>query len=232
MNRKHSNQLEQVRSRIDEACRKVGREPESVRLLAVSKTHPAWTVSRLHGLGQRAFGESYVDEAVAKISELADPDLEWHFIGPIQSNKTRAIAEHFDWVQGVDRAKIVRRLADQRPEGRPPLNILIQVNLDDEPQKAGCQPAEIAELASMIAGHDTLRLRGLMAIPAPRDDFEAQRAVFARLRKLFEKLRQSHPDVDTLSAGMSADLEAAIAEGSTMVRVGTALFGRRGAGGT
>ncbi len=232
MNRKHSNHLQTVRERMDEACRRSGRAPESVRLLAVSKTHPASAVSQLHALGQRAFGESYVDEAVTKITELANPDIEWHFIGPIQSNKTRTIAEHFDWVQGVDRAKIVRRLADQRPDGRPPLNVLIQVNLDDEPQKAGCQPDRIAELADMIAGCDTLRLRGLMAIPAPRDAFDAQRAVFARLRELYENLRKDHPGIDTLSAGMSADLEAAIAEGSTMVRVGTALFGARNAAGT
>ncbi len=229
MNRKHSHQLEQVLTRIHEACRQSGRDPESVRLLAVSKTHPASAVSDLHELGQRAFGESYVDEAVAKIAELGTLDIEWHFIGPIQSNKTRAIAEHFDWVQGVDRAKVVRRLADQRPGDRSPLNVLIQVNIDDEPQKAGCRPDEIAALADMVAGYDTLRLRGLMAIPAPREDLEAQRVVFARLRALFEKLRESHPDADTLSAGMSADLEAAIAEGSTMVRIGTALFGARGA---
>ena len=226
----HSDQLEQVRGRIADACQNVGRNPESVRLLAVSKTHPAGAVLNLHESGQRAFGESYVDEAVAKITELADLNLEWHYIGPIQSNKTRAIAEHFDWVQGVDRTKIVRRLAEQRPGDRAPLNVLIQVDLDDEPQKAGCRPDEIAELADMIAERATLRLRGLMAIPAPREDFADQQAVFARLFRLYQDLQSAHPEVDTLSAGMSADLEAAIAAGSTMVRVGTALFGERDKG--
>ncbi len=227
MIRKHSEKLEQVRGRIDTACREAGRRPESVQLLAVSKTHPASAVSHLHQLGQRAFGESYVDEAVAKITELAELDIEWHYIGPIQSNKTRTIAEHFDWVQGVERSKIVRRLADQRPGRHAPLNILIQVNIDDEPQKAGCHPDDIAGLAAMIAEHDTLRLRGLMAIPAPREDFADQKTVFDRLFALYRELQATHPQVDTLSAGMSADLEAAIAAGSTMVRVGTALFGTR-----
>jgi PLP dependent protein len=225
----HIDRLNQVLQRIDQACRSAGRDPETVRLLAVSKTHPAEAVRGLHELGQQAFGESYVDEAVAKIEQLADLGLEWHYIGPIQSNKTRLIARHFDWVQGVDRAKIIRRLADQRPEGLAPLNVLIQVNLDDEPQKAGCRPGEIAELADMIAGHDSLRLRGLMAIPAPREDTVDQKSVFHRLHRLYLDLQSDHPAVDTLSAGMSADLEAAIAEGSTMVRVGTALFGARGA---
>lgn len=227
MNRKHSDQLERVRSRIEDACREVGRAPESVRLLAVSKTHPASAVLRLHESGQLAFGESYVDEAVTKITELADLGLEWHYIGPIQSNKTRIIAEHFDWVQGVDRAKIIRRLADQRADDRAPLNILIQVNIDDEPQKAGCRPDEISQLADLIAERSTLRLRGLMAIPAPRQDIAAQKAVFDQLHSLYRDLQSKYPEVDTLSAGMSADLEAAIAAGSTMVRVGTALFGPR-----
>lgn len=229
MNRKHSNQIDGVRARIDGACRDAGRDPQSVRLLAVSKTHPADAVRRLHALGQQAFGESYVDEALAKIEELAELDLEWHYIGPIQSNKTRAIAAHFDWVQGVDRSKIVRRLNDQRPAERPPLNVLIQVNLDAEPQKAGCQPDQVAELAASIAACNRLALRGLMAIPAPRENFADQKAVFERLQAIFRQLQESHPNIDTLSAGMSADLEAAIAAGSTMVRVGTALFGARGA---
>jgi len=227
MNRKHSNQIEQVHTRIANACAQAGRDPASVRLLAVSKTHPASAVSHLHRLGQRAFGESYVDEAVAKITGLTDLDIEWHYIGPIQSNKTRTIAEHFDWVQGVDRVKVVRRLADQRPDDLPPLQALIQVNIDDEPQKAGCTPGEIGELAAQITACDRLSLRGLMAIPAPRDDFAEQKAVFDRLYDLFAELRNHHPGIDTLSAGMSADLEAAIAAGSTMVRVGTALFGKR-----
>ncbi len=231
MNRKHNNQIDEVRARIDAACRDAGRGPLSVNLLAVSKTQPADAVRRLHALGQQAFGESYVDEAVAKIGELADLGLEWHYIGPIQSNKTRAIAAHFDWVQSVDRVKIVRRLDDQRPVERPPLNVLIQVNIDSESQKAGCRPEEIAGLADRIVDCEHLVLRGLMAIPAPRKDFGDQKMAFERLHAHFQNLKKRHPDIDTLSAGMSADLEAAIAAGSTMVRVGTALFGARGAPG-
>lgn len=214
--------------RIETAARAAGRPAGTVRLLAVSKRHPVDAIRRLHDLGQRAFGENYVDEGVAKIRDLADLDpIEWHYIGPIQSNKTRLIAEHFDWVESVDRAKIIRRLDEQRPVGSGPLNVLIQVNLDEESQKAGCAPGEIGELADRIAESEHLKLRGLMAIPAPRDKPDEQRAVFAKLRDLFERLRQDHPGADTLSAGMSADLEAAIAEGATLVRIGTALFGPR-----
>ena len=227
MIRKHNSQFDEVRKRLDSACRGAGRSPESVRLLAVSKTHPASAVRRLQSLGQSAFGESYVDEAVSKIDELADLDLEWHFIGPIQSNKTRAIASHFDWVQSVDRAKIIRRLHDQRPADMAPLNVLLQVNIDHEPQKAGCHPDELAKLAAAVAECEHLVLRGLMAIPAPREGFDAQKAVFENLYALYRNLQDTHPNIDTLSAGMSADLEAAIAAGSTMVRVGTALFGAR-----
>jgi len=219
--------LEHTRQRIAEACRAAGRPEGSVRLLAVSKRKPDSAVRELHALGQRAYGENYVDEGVEKIEALTDLDLEWHYIGPIQSNKTKHIAAHFDWVESIDRAKIVRRLDEQRPDDLPPLNVLIQVNLDGESQKAGCTPDEIAELADRVAGCEHLKLRGLMAIPAPREDETEQRAVFAKLRGLFEQLRQKHPAVDTISAGMTADLEAAIAEGSTMVRVGTALFGPR-----
>ena len=219
--------FERTRNRIEAACREASRPAESVRLLAVSKRHPPDAVRALHALGQRAFGENYVDEGVAKQQELDDLPLEWHYIGPIQSNKTRLIAAHFDWVHSVDRAKIVRRLDDQRPAERGPLNALIQVDLDDEEQKAGCAPGEIAGLADRIAECEHLKLRGLMAIPAPREDYDEQREVFARLRGLFETLKESHPEVDTISAGMTADLEAAIAEGSTMIRIGTALFGPR-----
>jgi hypothetical protein len=219
--------LEATRERIETACREAGRDNASVRLLAVSKRKPAEAIRELHALGQDAFGENYVDEGVGKIAELEDLDLEWHYIGPIQSNKTKLIAAHFDWAQSIDRAKIVRRLNDQRPEHRPPLNVLIQVDLDDEQQKAGCVPEEISELAAQVADCEQLKLRGLMAIPAPREDPAEQRAVFARLRDLFETLKNDHPDVDTISAGMTGDLEAAIAEGSTMVRIGTALFGPR-----
>jgi PLP dependent protein len=215
-----------LQSRILDACHKAGRNREDVLLLAASKQQPVDAVREVAGLGQRAFGENYVDQAVEKIRAVADLDLEWHFIGPIQSNKTRAIAQHFDWVQSIDRPKIIRRLAEQRAESLGPLNVLIQVNLDDEPQKAGCPPDQITELANLIASKSTLRLRGLMAIPAPREDYDGQLAVLEKLRRLHERLAEGYP-VDTLSAGMTGDLEAAIAAGSTMVRVGTALFGAR-----
>lgn len=219
--------LERTRGRIAAACRAAGRRVEAVQLLAVSKRKPVAAIRELHELGQRAFGENYVDEGVEKIAALGDLDLEWHYVGPIQSNKTKLIAAHFDWVESIDRAKIVRRLNDQRPEDRGPLDVLIQVNLDEESQKAGCAPGEIADLADRIAQSESLRLRGLMAIPAPREDDADQRAVFAKLRGLFEQLKEKHPAVDTISAGMTGDLEAAIAEGATLVRVGTALFGPR-----
>lgn len=219
--------FEAVQTRIHQACLSAGRSPETVRLLAVSKTKPASAVAALAHLGQHAFGENYVSEAVEKIQALADLPLEWHFIGPIQSNKTRAIAESFDWVHSVDRPKLIQRLNDQRPSDRAPLNVLIQVNLDGEIQKAGCEPAEIETLAQVIDASPRLRLRGLMAIPAPRTDPADQHAVFERLKGLFETLRIQHPSVDTLSAGMSEDLEAAIQAGSTLVRIGSALFGPR-----
>ena len=219
--------LDRTRERIDAACRDADRPAGAVRLLAVSKRKPVEAIRELHELGQRAFGENYVDEGVEKIAALGDLNLEWHYIGPIQSNKTKLIAAHFDWVESIDRAKIVRRLDDQRPEGLAPLNVLIQVNLDDESQKAGCAPEEIAELADRIAETEHLKLRGLMAIPAPREDEADQRAVFAKLRRLFEQLKERHPQVDTISAGMTGDLEAAILEGSTEIRIGTALFGPR-----
>jgi len=212
---------------MESACHDHQRPLPSVRLLAVSKTQPAGKIRELVHLGQKAFGENYVDEAVAKITELDGHELEWHFIGPVQSNKTRLIAEHFDWVESVDRLKIVRRLADQRPPELGPLNILIQVNVDGEEQKAGCKPEQLEELAKAIAERPQLRLRGLMAIPAPRDDESEQRQIFRTLRTLFDSLAEDYTGIDTLSAGMSADLEAAIAEGSTQIRIGTALFGPR-----
>ena len=214
-------------SRLSQACRDAGRNREEVSLLAVSKQQPVDSIRAVAGLGQRAFGENYVDQALEKIEALTDLELEWHFIGPVQSNKTRAIAEHFDWVQSIDRAKIIRRLAEQRCADRPPLNVLIQVNLDNESQKAGCHPEQIGSLASQILSHPTLKLRGLMAIPAPRDAHADQLSVFGKLRTLYEELAHQHASVDTLSAGMTGDLEAAIEAGSTMVRVGTALFGAR-----
>lgn len=222
-----AERLEHTIERVAAACREADRPADSVAVLAVSKRKPAEAIRELHSLGQNAFGENYVDEGVGKIAELDDPGLEWHYIGPIQSNKTKLIAAHFDWVHSIDRAKILRRLNDQRPDDLPPLNVLIQVDLDDEAQKAGCAPDEIADLAERIAGCEHLELRGLMAIPAPREDYDAQRAVFAKLRGLFDDLKTRHPGIDTISAGMTADLEAAIAEGSTMVRIGTALFGPR-----
>lgn len=229
-----------VRRRIRDACAAAGRPAASVRLVAISKTQPADKIRYLHHLGQRRFGESYLDEATAKQAELTDLDIEWHFVGPIQSNKTRAIAAAFDWVHSVDRLKIVRRLADQRPADpksrqvsrqeplQGPLNVLIQVNLDDEPGKSGCAPDAIPELAAAVAEHERLTLRGLMAIPAPRERYPDQLRAFERLQALYAELESGHPGVDTLSAGMSADLEAAIAAGATMVRVGRGLFGARG----
>lgn len=222
-----TDRLASVQHRLRAAAQAAGRPVDSVRLLAVSKKKPVAEIQSLVRLGQRAFGENYVDEALAKIEALADSDLEWHFIGPVQSNKTRALAERFDWVQSVDRDKIVRRLADQRPDSLAPLNVLIQVNLDGERQKAGCAPDNVPELAERIADSPALCLRGLMAIPAPRPETAAQIAVFTRLHRVFRELQRVYPGLDTLSAGMSGDLEAAIAAGSTMVRVGTALFGPR-----
>lgn len=219
--------LEHLRTRIQAAADRSGRVASDVRLLAVSKKQPLERIRALIDEGQNCFGENYVDEALAKMDALSDIDLEWHFIGPVQSNKTRQLAERFDWVQSVDRAKIVRRLNEQRPPERGALNLLIQVNLDGEEQKAGCRPEDIESLAEAIDAAENLCLRGLMAIPAPREDPEQQQEVFARLRGHFEILAAAHSSVDTLSAGMSGDLEAAIAAGSTMIRVGTDLFGPR-----
>lgn len=227
MNQIMRDRLRHTRERIETACRAAGRAPDTVRLLAVSKRHPVDAIRQMHALGQVAFGENYIDEGVDKIEALSDLGLEWHYIGPIQSNKTKLIAAHFDWVQSVDRAKIVRRLDDQRPSHLGPLNVLVQVNIDEEPQKAGCAPEDLGDLGDRIAGSDNLELRGIMAIPAAREDRDAQHAVFARLRELFEAMREDHPEIDTLSAGMTDDLEAAIAEGATMLRIGTALFGPR-----
>jgi pyridoxal phosphate enzyme (YggS family) len=194
-------------------------------LLAVSKTQPAAAIRAMAELGQRAFGENYVQEALVKQCELAGLDLEWHLIGPLQSNKCREVAEHFDWLQSLDRAKLIEPLARYRATEHAPLNVLIQVNIDDEASKSGCAPADIGMLADRVAATTTLRLRGLMAIPAPNP---ARRGdAFARMRTLFEALRATHTGVDTLSMGMSDDFERAIAEGATMVRVGSLLFGRR-----
>lgn len=197
------------------------------RLLAVSKTRPAADVAALASAGQRAFGENYVQEAAAKVATLAPLALEWHLIGHLQSNKARQAAELFDWVQTVDRPKLVQALAAHRPPGRGPLNVLVQVNIDDEASKHGCEPGAVPALAEAIAAEPALALRGLMAIPAPHPDTERRRDAFRRMKVLFDALACRYPGVDTLSMGMSDDLEPAIAEGATMVRVGTALFGVR-----
>ena len=221
--------LQAVHERIASAARAAGREPASVTLLAVSKTFPAEAVSAAHAAGQRAFGENYVQEAVDKIAQLQSsrPGLEWHFIGPIQSNKTRAIAEHFDWVQSVDRLKIAQRLSEQRPVALGPLNVLLQVNISGEASKSGIRPEDLEGLAREAASLPRLAVRGLMAIPEPESDPARQRAPLVATRRLFDRLRANGLPLDTLSMGMSADLESAVLEGSTMVRIGTAIFGER-----
>ena len=224
------NDLSNIHKDLVERIGSAARD-HAVGLLAVSKTRTAEEVRALAAQGQRAFGENYVQEAVAKQAGLRDLPLEWHLIGHLQSNKAREAARVFDWVQSVDRPQIAAALARHRPSESPPLNVLIQVNIDDEASKDGCSPGEIAALADAIAAQPRLRLRGLMTIPTPRPDIELRRASFRRAKALFDVLRSKHPDVDTLSMGMSEDFELAIAEGSTMVRIGTALFGpRRGAG--
>jgi len=218
--------LIKVLQRIRNAEKHAGRPEGSVTLLAVSKTQPADAIRALAQAGQRHFGENYLQEALAKQEELADLNgLVWHFIGPIQSNKTRVIASGFDWVHSVDRLKIAERLSEQRPAEWPPLNICLQVNISRETSKSGVDPDDLPELARAVAGLPRLRLRGLMAIPAPAHDLESQRQPLRALREALERLQA--PGLDTLSMGMSEDLEAAILEGSTCVRVGTALFGPR-----
>jgi len=227
--------LDAVRVRIANAAIAAGRDPRSVQLLAVSKTWPAAAVRAAAMAGQRAFGESYVQEAIAKMGDLAarmppqSPglDLEWHFIGPLQSNKTQAVAEHFAWVHAVDREKIAARLSSQRPAALPKLQICLQVNISGEQSKSGVAPADAARLARAVAQMPRLELRGLMAIPAPAADMQVARRPFARLRELLLRLNSEGMKLDTLSMGMSDDLEAAIAEGATIVRVGTAIFGER-----
>ncbi len=219
--------LATVMQRISAAERRYGRPPGSVTLLAVSKTRPAMDIEELARAGQKAFGESYAQEAIGKIAALAHLPLEWHFIGPIQSNKTRLIAEHFHWVHSVDRLKVAKRLSEQRPQVLPPLQVCLQVNVSGEASKAGVAPEQATELARVIADLPRLRLRGLMAIPAPADELAVQRVPFRRLWALRERINRSGLGLDTLSMGMSADLEAAVAEGATIVRIGTAIFGPR-----
>lgn len=224
-----SERLQAVLARVERAARAAGRPPHAVRLVAVSKTQPAAVIREACAAGQTVFGENYVQEALAKMADLADLDLEWHFIGPIQSNKTRPIAEQFRWVHGIDRLKIAQRLSDARPDTLPPLDVCIEVNIDGEASKSGVAPEAVPALAAAVAALPRLRLRGLMAIPAPTQDAARQRAAFASLRALQEKLNASGMALDTLSMGMSHDFEAAIAEGATLVRIGTAIFGPRAA---
>jgi pyridoxal phosphate enzyme (YggS family) len=221
--------LQQLRQRIERACTAVNRPVQSVTLLAVSKTFGADRVREAHAAGQRAFGENYVQEGLAKIDALAGgvPAIEWHLIGPLQSNKTREVAAAFDWVHSVDRLKIAERLSAQRPTDKVPLQLCLQVNVSGESSKSGVAPHEVPALAHAMAALPRVRLRGLMSIPEPVDGFEAQRVPHRRLRALFDALRADGLALDTLSMGMSADLEAAIAEGATMVRIGSALFGAR-----
>lgn len=226
-----SDNLQAVHARIATAARAASRSPQDIVLLAVSKTFGADAVLEAAQAGQRAFGENYLQEALDKMdavrglrSELA---LEWHFIGPIQSNKTRSIAERFDWVHSVEREKIAQRLSDQRPEHLPPLNICLQINISGEDSKSGARPEEASALAHAIAAMPRLKLRGLMAIPEPEPDVERQRVPLRRLRQLYDQLNEQGLALDTLSMGMSSDLDAAVAEGATIVRIGTAIFGQR-----
>ena len=224
--------LHLVRQRIARSCDGAGRPAQSVTLLAVSKTFDATLAREAFAAGQRDFGENYVQEALAKIEALADLRAEqaWHLIGPLQGNKTRVVAEHFDWVHGIDRLKIAQRLAEQRPAHLPPLQLCLQVNISGEASKTGLLPEEAAALAHAVAAlpADRVRLRGLMAIPEPAEGFEAQRQPHRALHELLLALNASGLALDTLSMGMSADLEAAVAEGATVVRIGTAIFGARG----
>jgi len=219
--------LQAVRQRIAAACKAAGRDGSTMQLLAVSKTFPASAVREAAAAGQTQFGENYIQEAVAKISALVRGGMVWHCIGPVQSNKTRLVAEHFDWVQSVDRLKIAQRLNDQRPSALAPLQVCIQVNTDGGPTKAGVTPEELPALAHAVAQLPRLRLRGLMTIPEPAADLESACALHRRAAHLLSRLQADGLALDTLSMGMSGDLEAAIHAGSTMVRVGTAIFGAR-----
>ncbi len=220
--------LSQVTQQITDFTRRYHRQDNSVRLLAVSKTKPLQALEEAYQAGQRLFGENYVQEAVEKRQALAHlSDIEWHFIGPIQSNKSRLIAENMDWVHTIDREKIALRLNEQRPEGSPPLNVCIQVNISGEASKSGIALSDVPAMASLIHSLANLRLRGLMAIPAPQEDEQAQKEVYAPLHQTFLELAATDSMIDTLSIGMSGDLSAAIASGSTLVRVGTAIFGAR-----
>lgn len=219
--------LKKVRSEITRSAQKHGRNPSDINLLAVSKTRPADDIRTAAALGQVDFGENYLQESVEKIEQLKDLDLCWHFIGPLQSNKTRAVAENFHWLHTLDRLKIAKRLSEQRPEDMPPLNLCIQVNISAEESKSGCQPNEVAALVDQISQLPNLCVRGLMAIPKASQDLSEQQTAFAKMQALQLELQAKHPQLDTLSMGMSGDMDAAIAEGATIVRIGTAIFGPR-----
>ncbi len=230
LNESLGSSYDQARERLRSALEAAGRAQDAAKLLAVSKTKPAAMIRQVWQLGQREFGENYLQEALEKQTELADlDDIVWHFIGPLQSNKTRAVAEHFDWVHSVDRLKIAKRLSEQRPTHLAPLNICLQVNISREESKAGVRPEELEELAKEVSTLPNLHLRGLMAIPAPAEGVDAQRQPLAALREALTSLQSSLPNapLDTLSMGMSDDLEAAVLEGATLVRLGTAIFGAR-----
>jgi len=220
-------QLGNVQAEIHRYAERYNRDPSSIELLAVSKTKPVSAIHEAIAAGQKSFGENYLDEAIEKIQLINDPQVSWHFIGAIQSRKTTDIARHFDWAHGVDREKIATRLSAQRPAELPPLNICLQINIDNESTKAGISPEDTITLANICSDMPGIKLRGLMAIPAPRENLAAQREVFQRLGEIFDSVKSVHPTLDTLSIGMSGDLEAAIAEGATIVRIGTAIFGSR-----
>jgi len=222
-----ANNILEVRQRIQKAAIEAGRNADGITLLAVSKTKPATMLRQAYRQGLCDFGENYLQEALAKQREVQDLPLVWHFIGPLQSNKTRAVAESFAWVHSVDRLKIAQRLSEQRPSHLPALNVCLQVNIDGEASKSGFAADEVLDIASAVAALPGLHLRGLMALPKERRDYSAQCQAFARVRQLFLQLQSTLPNLDTLSMGMSGDLEAAIAEGATIVRIGSAIFGER-----
>ncbi|MCG9965234.1 YggS family pyridoxal phosphate-dependent enzyme [Shewanella cutis] len=224
-----ADRLAVAQSRIAQAAQKYARLPHSIRLLAVSKTKPIADIIAAYDAGQRCFGENYVQEGVTKIESLktTHPDIEWHFIGPLQSNKTTLVAQHFDWMHTLSREKIAQRLNEQRPANLAPLNVCIQINISDEDTKSGIDAQQMLPMANSISQLPQLRLRGLMAIPSATDDIEQQTRELSELKHLFDTLKQHYPDVDTLSMGMSNDLDIAIACGSTMVRIGSAIFGER-----
>ncbi|MWQ14092.1 YggS family pyridoxal phosphate-dependent enzyme [Glaesserella parasuis] len=223
-----SQNLATISQQIQQYCQQANRPEQSVKLLAVSKTKPISAIAEAIEAGQRAFGENYVQEGIKKIQHFAENDtLEWHFIGLLQSNKTRVVAEHFDWVQTIDRLKIAQRLSEQRPEHLPALNVLIQINISDEASKSGISAKEMLELATQISQLPRLKLRGLMAIPKPESEPEQQKIALAQMNELFLQLQSQFEGIDTLSMGMSDDMPSAIECGSTMVRIGTAIFGAR-----